>query len=276
MDNPLAHFIRNGKPDGPWIQDVIKPTYRTVQLERPENIRVCLHAHFFYPELISDFLEKLAVNSTQCDLFLSTSNGAKAKLLRDALAGYNRGRVVIRKVPNRGRDIGPLLTSFADDIVDHYDIVGHLHSKRSLFADAVLGETWREFAWQNLLGDLAPMMDIIVNRFAADESLGMIFPDDPHLPDWDHNLGIAEDLAKRMGFSDPLPPFFNFPVGTMFWTRPKVLKPMFDLKLDWRDYPEEPLPIDGTILHALERLLPFAARHSGYRVASTSIPGVTW
>ena len=70
------------------------------------------------------------------------------------------------------------------------------------------------------------------------------------------------------------PPFFNFPVGTMFWARPKVLKSMFDLKLDWRDYPEEPIPIDGTILHALERLLPFAARHSGYRVASTSIPGV--
>jgi glycosyltransferase involved in cell wall biosynthesis len=274
--NPLAHFIRSGKPDGPWIQNVIKPSYGTAQPERAENIRVGLHAHFYYPELIYAFLKKLEVNRSRCDLLLSTTDEAKAETLRDALTRYDRGQVIIRKVPNRGRDIGPLFTAFADEIADGYDIVGHFHSKRSLFADATLGETWREFLWQNLLGDFAPMMDIILGHFATDERLGMIFPDDPHLPDWDHNLALAEKLAARMGFSDSLPPFFNFPVGTMFWARPKALKPMFDLKLDWHDYPEEPAPIDGTILHALERLLPFAVRHSGYHVASTNVPGVTW
>jgi lipopolysaccharide biosynthesis protein len=54
------------------------------------------------------------------------------------------------------------------------------------------------------------------------------------------------------------------------------LKPLFNLKLGWSDYPEEPLPNDGTILHALERLLPFVAQHAGYRLAVTHVPGVTW
>jgi lipopolysaccharide biosynthesis protein len=46
--------------------------------------------------------------------------------------------------------------------------------------------------------------------------------------------------------------------------RAAALKPLFDLRLGWDEYPDEPAPYDGTILHALERLLPFAARRAGY------------
>ena len=73
-----------------------------------------------------------------------------------------------------------------------------------------------------------------------------------------------------------MPPFFDFPIGTMFWARSAALKPLFDLKLARDDYPPEPIPYDGTILHAIERLLPFVAQHAGYRVATTHVPGVTW
>ena len=120
------------------------------------------------------------------------------------------------------------------------------------------------------------MMDTIVDRFATDETLGLVFAADPHLSDWDANLEMATDLAKTMGIHEPLPPFFDFPIGTMFWARPEALKPLLELRLGWNDYPDEPVPIDGTILHALERLLPFAARAAGYRFATTCVPGVTW
>jgi lipopolysaccharide biosynthesis protein len=62
----------------------------------------------------------------------------------------------------------------------------------------------------------------------------------------------------------------------MFWARPEALQPLFDLDLTWQDYPEEPLPLDGTILHAIERLLPFVARRTGFRFATTHIPDLTW
>ena len=169
-----------------------------------------------------------------------------------------------------------MLTGFTQEIAG-YDIVGHLHGKRSLFiGDDYIGDSWREFLWQNLLGGFYPMMDTIIGHFAADTSIGIVFPDDPHLSDWDFNLEIATGLANRMGVADPLPPFFDFPVGTMFWARAAALKPLLDLKFDWEDYPSEPAPIDGTILHAVERLLPFAARHAGYRHVGTHIPGLTW
>jgi lipopolysaccharide biosynthesis protein len=76
-----------------------------------------------------------------------------------------------------------------------------------------------------------------------------------------------------MGIATPLPHAFDFPNGTMFWARPAALEPLFALNLAADDYPAEPLPKDGTLLHALERLLPFAAEKAGYTVATTLVPG---
>jgi glycosyltransferase involved in cell wall biosynthesis len=274
--NPLAHFIRSGKPDGPWIHDVITPA-SPCRTSRPgTEPSVALHAHFFYPELAEDFLRRMGCSQSRCDLLLSTDENAKAMMLRKAVAGYERGKVLIRVVPNRGRDIGPLLGDFAEDIMRDYNIIGHVHGKRSLAVNATMGERWREFLWQNLIGDAHPMMDIIIERFAADGSTGIIFPNDSHLCDWDQNRDIAEGLARRMGIKVPLPPFFEFPIGTMFWARVDALRPLFELKISRDEYPEEPAPSDGTILHALERLLPFVAQHAGYRFAVTHVPGVTW
>jgi hypothetical protein len=274
--NPLAHFIRSGKPDGPWIHDVITPASPRRTSRSGTEPRVALHAHFFYPELVKDFVRKIACCQSRCDLLLSTDNHAKASMLREGVEEYESGKVLIRVVPNRGRDVGPLLGDFAEDVTQDYDIIGHVHGKRSVAINATMGERWREFLWQNLIGDAHPMMDIIIERFVADARTGIVFPNDPHLRDWDQNRDIAEDLAKRMGINVPLPPFFEFPIGTMFWARVDALRPLFELKIRHDEYPEEPVPGDGTILHALERLLPFVAKHSGYRLAVTHIPGVTW
>jgi glycosyltransferase involved in cell wall biosynthesis len=278
--NPLAHFIRSAKPDGPWCHQVITPGRHADKPAQSAELRTALHVHFYYPELAENFLKKLAFNRSHCDLLISTNTRRKVKMLRHAISNYDSGEVLIRVVPNRGRDVGPFLTAFADEILARYDVVGHLHGKRSLFAlstaDPRLGERRREFLWQHLLGDPHPMMDTILHRFAADDRLGIVFAEEPTLSDWDDNLEFAADLAGRMGFRKPLPPFFDFPGGTMFWARADALRPLFDLKLKWDDYPPEPLPVDGTILHAIERLLPLVANHTGYRFATTHVQGISW
>jgi lipopolysaccharide biosynthesis protein len=118
------------------------------------------------------------------------------------------------------------------------------------------------------------MVDIIVDRFMSNRSLGLVFAEDPYLSDWDDNREIASALAARLQIGT-LPPFFEFPNGTMFWARSDALQPLCALELAWDDYPDEPVPTDGTILHALERLFPFAARAAGYQFATTFVPGVT-
>ena len=276
--NPFADFIRKGRPCGPWLHRVIYPD----EFQRPNlcplDLRTAVHAHFYYPELIEEFLYKLSANTARCDLLITTNDDAKARVLRAATDGFARGRVDVRVVPNRGRDVAPLFAAYGDEIARNYDIVGHFHGKRSLALDGIqpgIGETWREFLWQHLIGDLFPMMDVVLSHFAADEGLGLIFAEDPHLCDWSNNLAMAETLAARVGIEIPLPPFFEFPVGTMFWARPSALAPLLDLHFGWDDFPDEPVGEDGTIMHALERLLPFGAAKAGLTFATTHIPGIT-
>ena len=137
-----------------------------------------------------------------------------------------------------------------------------------------MGEDWRLFLLENLLGGKSNMADVILERMATDPSIGIIFPDDPHIVGWDKNRRYAEELCRQLGL-DSLPNNFLFPVGTMFWARAGALTSIFDIGLDWQDYPMEPLPDDGSILHALERLLPFVVSKQGFRLLLTNVAGVT-
>jgi lipopolysaccharide biosynthesis protein len=254
---------------------VIRPDDPKPAKRLKRKLRTAVHGHFHYPELVSEFLGTVGRNVSRFDLFLSTDTEEKADTLKRLTAHFRRGRVDVQIVPNRGRDIGPLLSTFGRELARGYDVICHVHGKRSSGIDTAMGESWREFLWQHLVGPRYPMMDIILARFAADEKLGLVFPEEPHLCDWDENLDLAQEIAERAGLDTPLPPFFEFPVGTMFWARPQALAPLLDLGFDWDDYPAEPLPNDGTMLHALERLLPFAAEQRGYSYATVNIAGIT-
>jgi glycosyltransferase involved in cell wall biosynthesis len=276
--NPLAHWIRAGKPTGSWTHPVLIAP-QTKPTGQGATLRAALHIHLHYPELAEDMLAALAGNAARLDLFVSTTSPEKAEDLRGRFAGYAGGTVVIEACPNRGRDVGPMLTHFAPAL-QGYDVFGHMHGKRSLALttvglDVELGVRWHGFLLQHLLGDRNPMVDLVLDRFASEPALGLVFPEDPNLTGWCLDREIARDLARRMDPAMQIPQSIDFPIGTMFWARPAALKPLFDLRLGWDDYPEEPVPIDGTMLHALERLLPVIATHSGFGWATTHVPGVT-
>ncbi len=273
-ENPLAHWLRAGRPSGRWSRQVFSPLDARPRASAP--VRVALHAHFYFVVSARHLAARLARNDTRCDLFLSTDTSTKAADLQAAFAKHG-GNVEIRVMPNRGRDIGPLLTGFAREIVSGgYDVFGHVHGKQSLSVDAAMGDLWREFLWENLIGGAYPMLDLVADTFAVRPDLGLMMAEDPHLVGWDENRVIAETLATRMGVSLPLDDFFDFPLGNMFWARPGALAPLLALDLAWVDYPAEPLADDGTLLHALERIVPYAARRAGLSVAGLRAPGTTW
>jgi lipopolysaccharide biosynthesis protein len=58
----------------------------------------------------------------------------------------------------------------------------------------------------------------------------------------------------------------------MFWARSSAIRQLIALNLDWNDYPQEPLSRDGTMLHSIERLLPFVAKAAGFRSVVTNVP----
>jgi glycosyltransferase involved in cell wall biosynthesis len=274
--DPLADFVRKGKPPGTWLLPVLRPEDPDGQISTSGNLDVALHAHFYYPELAIEFLTHLEKNRTRCDLLISTDNANKATQIERTLTKYACGKVDVRVVPNRGRDMGPLLTEFSDDL-GRYDVIGHVHAKRSLIVgDLTIGENWRQFLWQNLLGGRHTMVDRIITAFERQERLGLVFPSDPHVISWDSNRVVASELAGRMGWKGALPDHFDFPLGAMFWIRRDALRPLLDLHFEWSDYPDEPVPYDGTMLHAIERLMPMVCHLAGFTSAVTHVFGISW
>jgi glycosyltransferase involved in cell wall biosynthesis len=270
--DPLTSYLRAGRPSGPWQHEVI--TGAETALPVAAELAVALHLHVYYPDLLPEIVRGLARNRLRPHLFVSVPSAAMVAGVQAALAGCSE-RVEVEVVPNRGRDIGPFLTGFAARLRE-YQLVGHLHTKKTAdVADAAMGEDWRRFLIENLLAGGNGMMDIIVGRMAADETIGLVFPDDPHVVDWNGNLVQAQELCRRLGMAETLPRHFVFPVGTMFWARVEAIRPLLQLGLDWSDYPAEPLPYDGSMLHALERLLPFVAAKQGFRSVLTNVSGVS-
>ena len=273
--DPTADYIRAGRPDGPWNSTVISAGGGDVR-DLPANHSVALHLHVFYPDLLPEIMSRLSCNRCRPDLLVSVTSEEARDLVARHLESYEGKVAAIEVVPNRGRDIGPFLTQFGRRILSDYEYVGHIHTKKTAAVkDAALGKTWFEFLMANLLGGRSgAMADTILASMKADRSLGMVFPDDPHAQGWNANRGIAEELASKIGIRE-LPQHFNFPVGTMFWARTCALSPLIDVNLQWDDYPQEPLPYDGTLLHAIERLLPLTLRVGTLRAAITNVTGVT-
>ena len=292
FENGLAHWIRQGRPEGPWTHGVLtlgtmsqvatkirKPNATGSATKTRKRAKIAIHLHMHYPDSIESVLSRLAVNRNTPDLLISTSSEENEEKLRKRLRGYSQALVDVRITPNRGRDIGPFLAEFGEALRT-YDIIAHLHGKKSVALDKIvpgarIGNLWRDFLLDNLVGNRVAALDAIVTAFEEDPLLGLVFPEDPSIMSWSDNYEIASQLAPRLGIAGKLPKAVEFPVGNMFYARPEALAPLFDAKFTWGDFPKEPVAYDGTMLHALERLTPIVCQQQGSKWVTTRVPGVT-
>lgn len=273
--NPLADYIQSGYPKGRWIADLIKPTSNS-HILAANSQKIALHIHAYYPDIFDDIYQRIKHQSISLDLLISVPDEFTLDIVSAVTVNYDFGKIDIRIVPNRGRDLGPLLTEFGIDILSNYDIIGHIHTKKSKrMNDATTAQRWFSFLIENLVGGKYSMASIILDHMFKDKKIGLVFPDDPNVLGWDANRSLAKCVIQELGITTLPGKYFNFPVGSMFWARSDAIKPLLTKQYTWDDYPEEPIPEDGTMLHAIERLLPSVAEHMGYRVAMTYVPDIS-
>jgi glycosyltransferase involved in cell wall biosynthesis len=275
--DPFADYIEKSKPAGPWIHEVITPARVTEKVLKKDEVPTALHLHLYYSDMADSILARVAQCKSRPDLLISVGDKNKLNDVQKALLKHGLEAKRLAIVPNLGRDIGPLLTEFASEIIKNYEIFGHVHTKKTeiLNSEETI-KKWSEFLYGNLVGDKFQMMDTILQRMEADSSIGIVYPDDPNVLGWGENKKLAHDLLAKMNISSrELFDNINFPVGTMFWARTKALQPLFDLKLHWSDYPQEPLPYDGSMLHAIERILPIICENQNFRTVFANTPGFT-
>lgn len=270
---PLTHWLENGRPLGRWTHPLV--SLSPASAPAPSSIKTLLHGHFYYVELLEEFLTRLDCNRSSIDLVLTVPDEVRASSAREILTKHPlKGTVEVVVTPNQGRDIGPFLSGLDRDKLAPYEIIGHIHSKKSPHIEAITGDQWRSFLWEHVVGGRTPAADICIAAMEADPKLGLIFPEDANLHGWDANMALAEPLVRSMGRQAPLPVAFEWPIGTMFWARRDAIAPLLKLDLQWKDYPPEPLPEDGTLLHALERVIPFAVEQAGYTYAASHLQEV--
>lgn len=264
--DPTLHFIRSGMPNGRWRRQVLTEVTNFTG-GTASHSSIAIHIHCYYFDLLPSILAGLASNQTTPDLFVTAPASFQKMGIEDLLKSYKgRTKVIYLKV-NVGRDIGPFLTRLPDEVFKNYDVVGHLHTKKTLvIEDSAVGSTWFKFCITNLLGESGkPMLDIISSEFAARPRLGMVFPDDPNVMGWSANGEIAK-TSKLVGRVDPSE-MFDFPIGTMFYCRPAAISSLIERNWTEEDFPPEPLPYDGTLLHAIERIFGLLPEQNEYEIA---------
>lgn len=206
-------------------------------------------------------------------LFITTDNEEKASEISNLLNKYKMDNITTNIIltPNTGRDVYPWLC--ISDELSRYELIGHFHTKKSPHSHAFKGKSWTDELIACLMSDIKSIAGV----FAENDKIGVIIPDIPTLfklnSGYDgiinENRVLCNSLWEKMfadkidfNFFDILTPIMSY--GNMFWYRPKALRPLMSIKTDELNIPDEPLPNDGTVLHAIERLPVYVAWKQGY------------
>jgi hypothetical protein len=236
------------------------------------NAQTAVIIHLFYEDLASEFRRYIGNIPGQVDVFISTCNDPNKKIIEKVFSDWPNGTVDVRVTTNRGRDIAPKLLAFKN-IYSAYDIVLHLHSKRSPQAPELRG--WRTFLLENMLGT-PEVASTVLQLFATTPSLGIVasqhFEPIRRYLGWGANFSIAQGLAGRMGIELSEDQGLDFPSGSMFWARPAALKPLLDLNLALEEFSIESGQTGGTLAHAIERLYFHVCERAGYDWIKISRP----
>ena len=230
----------------------------------PVDFKVAAVVHIFYPELAAELKNLLLNIPCAVDVYISTTSPEKKSDIENIFCDFDKGRVVIKIFPNRGRDIAPAFVGFKD-IFKNYDACVHIHSKKSPHAKSRLAG-WRDHLYKNLLGSPEIVKSIL--QILSNEKVGAVFPQ--YFPpirifiNWGANYLITKNFLHKLGIEIDNRNLIEFPAGSMFWFKPKALAPLLESDLTFEDFPEERGQLDGTIAHAIERAFLFIIETSGF------------
>lgn len=226
--------------------------------------------HVYYTDLASEMLACVRLLPETAFVHVSTDTQVKRDELTTLFAqeGFSE-RSEIRVVPNKGWDIAPFLVGFSD-VIDRYDLVLRLHSKRSVQITGQTGDRWRQMLFESLAGNRR-RVESIMRGFMLDPKLGMVCP--PILPYYANCVHFGDNflrmkaLLEKRGITISPDARIDFPMGSMFWCRPAALRTWIEPPFTFDDFTKTPNDErDGSLAHALERLFFFGC----------GIAGLTW
>lgn len=233
--------------------------------------RIAIHLHLFRASASKAFVPHLVKMPFTYDLFVSVTEAESENQGRLAFAHLPRcTNLRFAVVPNRGRDLAPLFSTFEEEL-NRYDFIGHISDQLPLEAGGGL-ERGRDYLLDSLFGS-SERIGRIFSLFSESEAVALLYPqsysDLPYQANsWLANRQLGEVWSRRLGHPASIPSgYFDFPLGSSFWARRALLTPFWRAKIRPIDFPSEDGQPDGTLAHCLQRLLGLVPLWQGMQVA---------
>ncbi len=237
----------------------------------PDALMV-FHAH--YDDLIDENLYRLNDIAKICNILITTTSLEKQNYISEKIKNYKylyeRNTAVLLSEGN-GRDMAGLLVE-ARPYLEKYKYIGFTHDKKSAHHQQASGEAFKDIITENIIGSAGYVKNVL-SLFESNERLGLLVPPPPEHGKyfavigrrWCENFDYYEKLCKKLGIEvNTKPECSSFALGTAFWCRYDALKDLFTYDWEHCDFPPEPLPLNGSISHAVERCFPYVAKKNRY------------
>ncbi|MBA4749956.1 MAG: glycoside hydrolase family 99-like domain-containing protein [Alphaproteobacteria bacterium] len=228
-----------------------------------DSLAIVIHA--FYPDVLKEMLEDIAGINKGKKLYITTpleKEKTVEKILRASKLDY-----VLMPVNNKGRDVLPFLKIIPQVYNEGHQYILKLHTKKSLHL--ATGDDWRRDIMHKLTA--SHHVATVYRLFEENADIGIIGPEG-HLVSmgtyWGSNAETVVQLSQRMGVSKETVSTLSFFAGNMFYFKRAALAPLLCLALEEEDFEEERGQLDGTLAHAIERLMSVSLVSAGMRLAS--------
>lgn len=233
--------------------------------------KVAVMMHLFYEDIF-EYCIQYAVNIPDyMDLYITTDTEKKRSKIMEIFLQYEKQPEKILLTGNRGRDVAALLVELRPYIMQ-YEYICFVHDKKSSHLIPETGAWYQEALWENMLKSRG-YIENIIDLLEGDPHLGLLGAPEPYAGSWfgikantwTESYGVTQELYEKMGLSVPISKEKNaVALGTVFWCKTKALSQLFTYPWQYEDFPKEPMGLDATLGHAVERILAFVAQENGY------------
>lgn len=238
--------------------------------------KCAVFAHLYYEEGFEEKLGYLKNAEDICDIYISYSDKEKLELLKKLADKLSLNNIRFVMVKNRGRDISALLVGFREQI-KQYDYFCFIHDKKHHKGSTnTVAAAYDTLIWDSMLGS-KDIADEIISILDQNTLIGILCPFPPY---WGEYEGIisnywticyenTKNLAERLDIGANIDRNFSpSALGNAFWCRRSAIAKVLEHPWDYNDFDPEPLAVDGTLSHSIERIYPYAAFDNGYLTAS--------
>jgi lipopolysaccharide biosynthesis protein len=234
---------------------------------------VAIILHCYYEDLIAPIFDDYISKTAGVDLFVTVRVDVSTRAIQEMHKKFPN--VFFLKEENRGRDIRPFLFALRHIRSRGYAIACKVHTKKTPQAERGAGELWRENLIRPLLGSWDSVKQAS-ELFSQEPDLGLLVPKGSvtDLSIYRHhveNTFWLDRLLDRLQRRDLIGEYaFPFPAGSMYWFKVDALAGFDDLVLENDAFEHELGQRDGTMAHAVERLVGLYAQQRGYYMKEIS------